>query len=124
MLKTLNKLFIVWYNIFLKTKDGTPIFASVCMITISIQLWFFVPFALLKRLEIFNFLANNGIKVIYVLMYLICIIILYNYFKKNRIDDYLNLFKNETHQWKIIWIVIAITLLLCPLILIALILSW
>ena len=111
-----NYLFASYYKLFLKTKDDTPIYASVLMISITIVAWFMFILGLLRKYNIYNaFTIQNGKYFIYPIMFAL-LFFLYRFYRKERVSRILKTFDEKSLILKYIWAAITIIMLILPIV--------
>jgi|SRR6266536_212058 len=110
----LNFLFISYYKIFLRTKDGTPIFAAVCVLSLVIVLWLFLPLIIIKKYSEYNIFSTAAFKYYYIIVHLTLIIFLYRFFKKEKVNKVLALFESKPIFFKRFWFLLAVFAFLVP----------
>lgn len=118
----LSFLFINYYKVFLRTKDGTPIFAAVCVLTLVIALWFFLLMIILKKYSEYNIFSTAAFKYYYVIIHVTLIISLYRFFKKEKVNKVLDRFETKPTFFKKGWFLMAVFAFLIPTVLIPLLL--
>ncbi len=119
----LNILFACYYNFFLKTKDNTPIFASVYMVSLLIVVWFFFFFILIMKTGTQNIFSNPISKYIYAVMHLILIALLYRFYSTGRVNSVIASFNDKSIFNKKSWFVFSAFLLVFPVVLIGFLLK-
>ena len=104
----LKNLFIAYYKWFLRIKDSTPIFGSVCLLSISVILFCFLILIIFLKLFNSHILFGTESKFIYITIHLFIIFILYRYFKKERVEEIFIKFQKKSLPIKRIWYAIGI----------------
>ncbi len=111
----LNFLFSSYYKIFLKTKDDTPIFATVCMIIFVFTAWLLFILILLEKYNIWDLFTPTLIY-IYIAINFIAMYFLFRFYKKEKVANILYLFEKKSLFVRNIWILISLLMLILPLV--------
>jgi hypothetical protein len=109
-------LFISFYKMFLKTKDDTPIFASVCMVSLTIIVWLFFILIVVIKLNDSRLFFDSLAKCIYIIIHLALILVLHYFFNKERVMKIRLAFEAKTRQKKRIWYFSTLLSFVCPMI--------
>ncbi len=122
-MNVLNGFFFGYYKLFLKTKDKTPIFATVCTLSLLIIVWAFFILIIVIKLGGYNVSFNSAAKYSYILVHLLLIFGLYHLFNKERVRNILLSFETTSASKKRIWFLGSLIMLVVPLISIAFLLK-
>ena len=101
---------------FLKTKDSTPIFAAVCMLSLMLIVWAFFILIIIIKVGGYNMSFSSVAKYSYIVIHLLLIFGLFHFYKKERVKDILISFGAASISKKRIWLVGSLIMLIGPLI--------
>lgn len=115
-----NYLFASYYQIFLKTKDHTPVYASVCMMALIFIGWFFVGVILLRKYNVYDMFptSTTGGKIFCIILFLSILFILNRFYRKN-VTRILEVYNEKSAFLRGLWTYLSIILLIIPYVLCA-----
>ena len=119
----MNNIFISFYEMFIKSKDGTPIFAAVCVFTLILVGFFFLIVLFVKKYYLYDLTGMPGFTLCYMAGHLLTLILLYRHFQRKNIDDLVTSFDQKAEIVKTLWLVFSLFILTLPIITIIAVLS-
>ena len=118
----MDRIFISYYLMFIKSKDKTPIFAAVSVLTLVFVGFFFLMVLFLKKRYAVDLTGVRGFGIYYVAGHLLLMAFLFWYYKRKDIVNMRFVFEESKINYKIFWKILSMVILLLPFIIIIVVL--